>query len=149
MKLFRKNITQTRSAASDKAAGWIANRILKIQNKFANVLGKMSASWKTKQKLIFLYLISIVLGGLSVLAIIKPFDKKAQNNLSKPAAIRTPRLIPDENQNQVRITDEEIKKIHAFKQSLDSATKKKLLMQRPGLMDSLDIVEQIYYSQKK
>jgi hypothetical protein len=72
MKLFKRNTIQKKSVVSDKAAGWIANGILKLQNKFANVLGKMSASWKTKQQLIFLYLISIMLGGLSLMAIIKP-----------------------------------------------------------------------------
>lgn len=149
MKLFKKNIAQTNLAAGDKAAGWIANGILKVQNRFANVLGKMSATWKTKQQLIFIFLITIVLGGLSVMAIIKPFNKKAQNNLSKPAAIKIPMMLPDENDNQVRITYDEIKKIQVFKQSLDSAKRKKLLMQRPGLMDSLEMVEQLYYSQKK
>jgi hypothetical protein len=157
MKLFRKNSTQTRSAASDKAAGWIANGILKVQNKFATMLGKMSASWKTKQQLVFLYLVSIVLGGLSVTAIIKPFDKKAENNVSKPAAIKTPRMIPEEDRNSVTITDNEINKVHVFKHTLDSLSKtgdgkikvKNLLSRRPGLMDSLEMVEELYYSQKK
>src|SRR5665811_911915 len=86
MKLFKRNTIQTKSVLSDKAAGWIANGILKAQKKFANVLGKISASWKTKQQLIFLYLVCIVLGGLSVVAIIKPFNKNAPNSLNKPSA---------------------------------------------------------------
>lgn len=139
MKPFRKNITQTNLTVGDKAAGWIANGILKIQNRFANVLGKISASWKVRQQFIFLFVISAAFGGLSVMAVIKPFNK---NNLSKPDAIKTPRMIRDEN--QVRITDDEIKKVHAFKQTHDS-----LLSHRPGLMDSLARVEQLYYSQKK
>jgi hypothetical protein len=56
-------------------------------------------------------------------------------------------MLPEEN--SARITEDEIKRVHAFKESLDSITKKKLLIQRPGLMDSLDMVEQLYYSQKK
>ena len=108
MKFFKRNNARTKSPLSDKAAGWIASGILKAQNKFAKVLGKMSASWKTKQQLVFLYLVSIVLGGLSVTAIIKPFDKKAENNVSKPATIKTPRMIPDETQNSVTITDKKV-----------------------------------------
>jgi hypothetical protein len=146
MRLFKKNIAP---GAGDKAAGWIANIILRAQRKFANVLEKKSLTWKTKQQWIFLYMVCLVFGGLSVVAIIKPFDKKASNILSKPAAIKTPRMIPDDNQISPRITDDEIKRVHDFKQSLDSTTKKKLLIQRPGLMDSLDMVEQLYYSQKK
>ena len=48
MKLFRKNIIQTKSVLNDKAAAWIANGILKTQEKFANGLAKISYSWKTK-----------------------------------------------------------------------------------------------------
>src|SRR5438105_1946125 len=118
MKRFMK-----RSVPNDKAAGWIANGILKVQRKFADALGKVSATWKAKQQLIFLYLITLVLGGLSVIAIVKPFDKKAPNTIPKPAAISIPRAIPDENKNSVRITDHEISRVHQFKQMLDSLSK--------------------------
>ena len=148
MRLFKKN-NKKESVLTDKAAGWVANGILKVQQKFANALEKLSASWKAKQQWIFLYMVCLVFGGLSVVAIIKPFNKRSQNILSKPAAIKTPWMMPDENQNSVRITDDEIRQVHAFKQSLDSITKKKLSARRPGLMDSLEMVEQLYYSQKK
>ena len=156
MKLFRKS-NKKESGLSDKAAGWVASGILKTQQKFANALGKISASWKTKQQWIFLYMVCLVFGGLSTIAIIKPFNKKPRNNLSKPAAIKTVRSIPDEKAYTVRITDNEIQHVHAFKHTLDSISKtaegmikvKNLLASRPGLMDSLEMVEQLYYSQKK
>lgn len=154
MKLSKKNIGP---GVSDRAAGWIANRILMIQNRFADGLSKLSASWKTKQQWIFLYMVCLVFGGLSVVAIVKSFNKKPSNILSKPAAIKTPRMIPDENRNSVMITNNEIRQVHAFKHSLDSLSKteegkikiKNLLAHRPGLMDSLEMVEQLYYSQKR
>ena len=158
MKLFKRNTIQTKSVLSDKAAGLIAGGILKVQKKFANVLGQISASWKTKQQLIFLYLVCIVLGGLSVVAIIKPFNKNAPNSLNKPSAIKTPRNIySNEDQHSVRITENEIRQVHVFKHTLDSLSKtddgkikvNKLLNKRPGLIDSLEMVEQLYYSQKK
>ena len=136
-------------AIADKAAGRIAKGILKIQSRFASTLSKLSASWKTRQQWIFLYMVCLVFGGLSVVAVIQPFNKKASNVLSKPSAIRTPRMLPDENRNSVTITEDEFRKVHAFKESLDSVTKKKLLARHPGLMDSLEMVEQLYYSQKK
>lgn len=144
MKLFRKNAGH---AASDKAAGWIANSILKVQRKFANTLDRISGSWKTKQQWIFLYLVCLVFGGLSVMAIINPFNKKTQNGLSMPAAIKVPRNIHKES--SVRITENEFRKVQAFKRSLDSVSRKKIVEERPGLMDSLELVEQLYYSQKK
>ena len=156
MRLFKKN-NKKESVLTDKAAGWVANGILKVQQKFANALEKLSASWKAKQQWIFLYMVCLVFGGLSVVAIIKPFNKRSQNILSKPAAIKTPRMIPDENRNSVTITDNEIRQVHIFKHTLDSISKtndgkikvKNLLARRPGLMDSLEKVEQLYYSQKK
>jgi len=158
MKLFKRNTNQTNSVLSDKAAGWIANGILKTQKRFAIVLGKISSSWKTKQQWIFLYIVCLVFGGLSVVAIISPFNKNANNFLSKPSAIKIPKNIhSNRHGNGVNITHNEIKQVHVFKQKLDSLSKvrngktklNKLLSDRPGLMDSLEMVEQLYYSQKK
>lgn len=157
MKHFRKKNTEIKSQVSDKAAGWIANAILNTQKKFAVSLEKISASWKPKQQWIFLYLVCLVFGGLSFISIIKPFNKKTGNILSKPSAIKTPRMIPDDEQHAVSITDNEIRQVHLFKHSLDSLSKTadgkikvdRLMKRRPGLMDSLEMVEQLYYSQKK
>jgi hypothetical protein len=158
MKLFRKSISETKSVLNDKAAGWIANGILKTQEKFANVLDKISNSWKPKQQWIFLYLVCLVFGGLSILGITKPFNKKTQNILSKPSAIKTPiNIHSNYDLPSVIITDNEISQVHAFKHSLDSLSAtaegklkvNKLLNQRPGLLDSLEMVEQLYYLQKK
>lgn len=136
-------------ALADKAAGHIANFILGIQQQFANRLEKISVSWKVKQQWIFLYLVCLVFGGLSVIAIVHPFNKRGVNMLSKPAAIKKPFLIPEDKQQFSRITDAEIRQVNSFKQSLDSTAKKKLMASRPGLMDSLEMVEQLYYTQKK
>ena len=146
MRLFRKHNPETKTSTTDKAAGWIANAILKLQGKFADKLDMASASWKRKQQWIFLYMICVVFGGLSTVCVIQSFDK-SKKGLSKPAAIKVPRNIYKER--SVKITENEFKKVQAFKRSLDSASKKKLLEERPGLMDSLEMVEQLYYSQKR
>jgi hypothetical protein len=130
-------------AIADKAAGRIANIILRIQKKFAEVLGRKSKFWKAKEQWIFLYMVCLVFGGLSVVAVMRPFNKKSPVVVSRPATIKMPRMLPEEN--SARITDEEIKRVRAFKESLDSTTKNKLLIQRPGLLDSLEKVEQLYY----
>ena len=103
-------------------------------------------------------MVCLLFGALSILAITKPFNKKPQNILSKPAEIRTPRIIHSNHDlPSVIITDNEIRQVHAFKHSLDSLSAttegkvnvNKLLSQRPGLLDSLEMVEQLYYLQKK
>lgn len=137
------------------AAQKIAETILLVQKKFADAMYSITKKWKAKQQLIFLYMLCLVLGGLSVIAIIKPFNDK-KNFLEKPASIRLPKLIRP-NEDQGVITDKEITKIHLFKQRMDSLNKTKsgklkteqLFKRRPGLFDSLEMVEQLYYSQKK
>ncbi len=151
MKRFRKN----KNNIPDAAAGKIARAILSIQKKFADVMAKVSSTWKTKQQWIFLYLVCLVLGGLSVVAIIQPFRNK-NNILPKPSSIHLPKLLQPDKE-KVIITDNEITRVHAFKQRLDSLSKTKegkikvdkFFNQRPGLFDSLEKVEQLYYSQKK
>ena len=151
MKRFRKNKRNISEAAAGKIARWI----LSIQKKFADVMAKVSASWKVKQQWIFLYSVCLILGGLSVIAVIKPFRSK-KNILSKPTAIHLPKLLPLQKE-KIIITENEITRVHAFKQRLDSLSRtkegkikvEKFLNQRPGLMDSLERVERIYYSQKK
>ena len=144
MRVFRKHNPQRNAGATDKAAGWISAGIIKVQLQFAKVLGRTSRSWKAKQQWIFLYVICFVFGGLSIFSVIQSFKTKS---LSKVSAIKVPRSIHKES--SVRITDNEFRQLQNFKRSLDSVSKKKLLETRPGLMDSVEMVEQLYYSQKK
>jgi hypothetical protein len=149
MKLFKKNKNIPNAAARK-----IAGMILFIQNKFANAMDKVSASWKLKQQWIFLYLVCLVLGGLSVVAIIQPF--KSKTVLLRPTSIHLLKLL-QKQERKIIITDNEITRVHVFKQKLDSLSKTKegkikvdkFFNQRPGLFDSLEKVEQLYYSQKK
>lgn len=158
MKLFEKNTIQANSQISDKAAGRIANGILKTQKIFANALGKMANSWHTKHQWIFLCLVCLVFGGLSFVAVITPFNKKARSFLTKPSSIKIPRTIySNQDLHSIIITKNEIRKVYAFRHVLDSLSasiegKKKVnifLNKRPGLLDSLDMVERLYYLQKK
>ena len=126
-----------------KAAERIAGSILKVQERFAKVLGKLSSSWKIKQQWIFLCCVCVVFGGFSVLAVVGSFSKKGHAPLSRPGAIKAPAPLPDET-NLVKITDSEFKQIERFKDTLDKFSK-----DRPGLMDSIEQVEKLYYSQKK
>lgn len=139
----------------NSAAGKIAKGILTVQKRFADGMSAVTKKWKAKQQLIFLYLVCLVLGGLSIIAVIKPFNDK-KNTLEKPSSIHFPKLVQPK-EYKIIITDNEITKIHALKQRLDSLSKTKegklkteqLFKRRPGLFDSLEMVEQMYYSQKK
>jgi len=79
MKLFAKNKSQIN--IPDKAAAGIANGILKSQHWFATSLQSLTKSWKQKQQWIFLYLICLVFGAMSLVAIMGPFKTSGTSNI--------------------------------------------------------------------
>lgn len=125
----------------EKAAGKVAGVILKLQRSFASVMHKVSASWKKQHQLIFLALVCIPFIYFSIEAIRKPFQLKG--NEKKTGVMVTPKMIPVEDMPTV--TKEEFRKIQELKKSLDS----NIVRQRPGLMDSIALVEGLFYSQQK
>lgn len=141
MKLFKKYISD--GYLPDKAATSIANGILKSQRWFANNLERFTKKWKQKQQWIFLYAICLLFGGLSTTAIINSFKVSEKTKAIIPKSISIPKNIYNKD-NAYIITENEFKKVQEYKQ-----THPNLFKERPGLFDSLALIEQTYYSQKK
>ena len=141
MKLFSKNISN--SPITDKAANGIANGILKSQNGFARYMFSVTKNWKQKQQWIFLYLVCLFFGGLSIVAIVNPFKTKEQDKAIIPKFIFMPKSIHQLN-NEFVITENEFQQVQEYKRKYPNLQK-----ERPGLFDSLSLIEQVYYSQKK
>lgn len=141
MKLFRRNINQ--SIIQDKAATGIANGILKSQRWFASNLERLTKKWKQKQQWIFLYLVCLLFGGLSIIAVVNAFKVSATSKTIIPKSIAVPKNIYLDN-NSFLITENEFKQVQEYKKQHPN-----LLIERPGLWDSLTLIEQSYYSQKK
>ncbi len=141
MKLFKRNKSQLN--IQDKAATGIANGILKTQNWFAINLQQVTKNWKQKQQWIFLYLVCIAFGGMSIVAIVNSFkvSDKAKSIIPKPISIPGNTYKKDK---AFLITENEFQKVQEYKQ-----THPNLIKERPGLFDSLTLIEQVYYSQKK
>jgi hypothetical protein len=140
MKLLKKNISQTN--IPDKAATGIANGILKSQRWFANSLEGVTKKWKQKQQWFFLSGVCILFGGLSIAAIVNSFRQPANSKAIMPKAISIPKTI-QKNTNSYRITEKEFEQVQIYKQQHPD-----LIKERPGLFDSLALIEQSYYSQK-
>ena len=140
MKLFNKHIEQV--VLKDKAAGRIANAILKMQNGFANYLFAITKRWNQAHQWIFLILVCLILGGLSILAIVVPLQLNKNEKSIMPVTITLPQSIPFQKQEYI-ITETEIQKIQEYK-----SIHPNLQTENPPLFDSLKLVEQIYYSQK-
>lgn len=138
MKWFKKHST---SEVVDKAAQGIAGSILKMQKAFASSMEKFSAKWQRKHQLIFLAVVSVVFIVFSLRALVVPFS--GETKITNPGGIRKPATVSTDV--EPRITKEEFERIQAFKKSLDSNT----IKDRPGLMDSIQMVEALYYSNLK
>jgi hypothetical protein len=141
MKLFNRK--EGRVNIPDKAATGIANGILKSQRWFANTLESLTNKWKQKQQWIFLYTVCCLFGGLSIAAIVNSFKVPETTNAIMHKSITVPKNIYKEHKAFL-ITENEFQKVQEYKR-----THLNLIKERPGLFDSLALIEQLYYSQKK
>lgn len=141
MKTMNRQINK--EALTDKAANGITKGILKTQIGFEKLMRSLSKNWKGKQQWIFLYLVCLVFGGLSIVAIVNPFRVKDTNSSLIPKSIAVPKSI-HQQRNGFAITENEFKQVQEYK-----AKHPNLQQERPGLFDSLSLIEDVYYSQKK
>ena len=128
---------------SEKLAVCIAGVIIKLQHWFAKNLQTITKNWKQPQRLIFLYLICLIFGGMSMVIILQPFSssgvsKRLQINfIQKNNNYKPP-------QKGFLITKEELQKVQQYKLEHPNLGK-----EMPGLYDSLQLIEHAYYSQQK
>ena len=140
---MKKEVTKKNSEIlADKAANKIANFILCLQKMFATAMYKLSKNWQRKQQWLFLCTICLLFGGAGVISILKPVSG---NGLPKNIKAEKLTAYPQhEKESRILITEDEFKKLHRFKKD-----NPQIQQVRPGLFDSLGMVEQLYYSQKK
>jgi hypothetical protein len=141
MKLFKRKEGQVN--IPDKAATGILNGILKSQRWFANTLESLTNKWKQKEQWIFLYTVCFLFGGLSIAAVLNSFKVTENAKALKPKSITVPKNIYKEDKAFL-ITENEFQKVQKYKR-----THPNLIKEKPGLFDSLALIEQSYYSQKK
>lgn len=164
MWLYRKKRKTDNDASkitvSDKVAGRIAGAGIKMQQVFAKKMNTMFMNIEIKRLKVLLILFCICAGGYSIYLIAESIigpDKK-QNGF-KIQQMDVPKhydktgdesLVPE-----TYVDDETYKKIKQFRNYMDSLRQNKskeydsILQARPGLMDSVQMLEEIYYSQKQ
>ncbi len=123
----------------DKVAGKIAGFIIGIQTKISD---KMNRFKYLKLVLVFFCVLSAVLSGYFL---VDAFVSKPKAKI-KVDRIRSPRPIegPSEEMFDERIPDEIYYQIQSYKRYMDSTGE----MIRPGLADSMRILEEIYLQQQ-
>ncbi len=141
MKLLRRK--ESSAGAITKIASTIASAILKIQNCFATFLSRLSKNWRQKEKWIFLYLVCLVFGGLSFIAIAEAFKTSGPSKLIIIKSISLPKNIYKED-NKPFITEKEFQQVEQYK-----VEHPLLPGQNSSLYDSLEFIEQLYYLQEK
>ena len=140
MKLFKKHTPP--EVIKDKVANRIAHGILRVQSGFANYLFSITKRWNQRNQWAFLILVILILGGLSILAIVVPYQLTKNQTYIFPIPFTPSKTIPL-HQDEYTITENEFEKILEYKSAHPN-----LQVENPPLFDSLNLVEQIYYSQK-
>lgn len=141
MKFLKKNSSEIN--IRDKAANGLANGILKFQGWFATSLESLTKSWKQKQQWIFLCMICVGFGGLSIAAIVNSFKVSDKSKVITPKSISIPKNIYTEDKAFL-ITENEFQQVQEYK-----SKHPELIKERPGLYDSLSLIEQAYHLQIK
>jgi hypothetical protein len=162
MRLFKKQKKkiETGNAVSDKVAGKIARAGIIVQSKFANGMNKIFTGMNVKRLKLSLIIFCIGCGGYSVYL----FTDAIVNPAANQNAIRIEQaIVPkhfDKTGDEIistenNVDEETFNQIQQFKHYLDSLRQNKsylydsILTARPLLMDTVLMLEQIYYSQKQ
>ena len=124
----------------DKAAGFIADTILCLQHWFANNMKSISQKWEQQQQWIFLIGVCFLFGGLSIASIVNANNDPL--TMMVPEGITFPKNTFSGN-DVFLITENEFQKVLEYKRNDPN-----LQQERPALFDSLNLIEQSYYSQK-
>ena len=150
MRLFKKKILRSaqddKPSLQDKVAKRIAGFGIKVQTKFADGMNKIISGVSTGRMKVLLVIFCLFWGGLSVY-----FIGHAVFG-SKQPAIRVDRVhIPQhinkplDEEIENTVDEETYQQIQDYKKYMDSTHQ----VIRAGLLDSMNVLEQIYLSQQK
>lgn len=162
MRLFRRNKAKSdtgKSPVQDKVAKGIAGFLLSVQTKFASFMNARTNQLSVRAKRFWLVVFCLVFGGFSIHAFIGAFRSNENSSRSiKPAQVSVPKYYDQkEIDKDPFATENDMVRIGQFKKYMDSlqgsvkgkAVHDSILKARPGLMDSIQLIEQLYYSQSK
>lgn len=160
MKLFKRNKTDVteQHVWQDKAAVKIYKIIHEVQTGFASFMSKKLNHLSNKKRKTFFILLFILMGGLSVYQIVHGIiSKSAISNTVKIDKINFPIYAYESSIGRIEIPKKDYESIVSFRHYMDSLKKglngkyqyDSILQARPGLMDSVQVLEQLYLSQQK
>lgn len=133
---------------------------LRLQYKCANWLERKTAHLSRKSWIIILFFFTVLSGGFSIYLIVNSFSGNTIKGITITPITKPTNSVPLEEKPihlNATISKTEFKRIVHFRRYMDSLgrspTGKKrydsIVLYRPGLLDSIAIVEQYYHSQFK
>ena len=152
--------TVDKVTVSDKVAGKIAGLTIKLQQLFAEKMNRVFMKTDFKRLKIILIIFCIGAGGYSIYlianSVISPDKKQNSFEIQQMDVPKHFDETGDENLIPEAYVDEETwQEVKQFRNYMDSLKQKRrneydsILQARPGLMDSVQMLEQIYLSQKQ
>ena len=146
----------TRYASVKRMAAWFLGR----QRHCADMMQRKSERLSPTGKLVLLSLFCLSASSMSIYLVATSLSRKTNKVISVPA-IKTPAYTArtgDENtRSPVLISRQEFLRIERFRRYMDSLSRNvsgrlvydSIVKRRPGLMDSLALIEHMYQSQTK
>jgi len=151
--------SSTPHSISDTLASKVAGTCLGAQRKFASVMNKKCSNLNSRKLKALLLFFSLLAGGYSIYLTIDAVAGKQKDQKGFTVIqIDVPKHF-DKTGGEVMtdnyVDEETIYKIESFRQYLDSLKQNRrkqydsILQALPHLMDSLEVLEKLYYSQKQ
>lgn len=133
---------------------------LRLQYKFAHWLERKTVTWSRKSWILILIFFTILTSGSSIYVVVKSLSQSEANAIHIipiTKSIKGRKTDSKTEQLKRSISSSEFEKIIRFRRYMDSLVrsptgqkiKDSIIQCRPGLLDSLTIVEKYYQSQLK
>ena len=157
------NKKNKKGAAANKAPDLIAKNFdgfIKCQQNWSNWLHHKTEKVSARRKLIILILFCVLTCGYNLYLLTVTFSEKNLLNFSV-TALKKPEYASNSGNENTKaaaiIVEEQNKRIENFKRYMDSLARSptgntihdSILAIRPGLMDSISLIENMYQSQHK
>lgn len=163
LSLFRKRKTQSsvkENAAQERLANNIVSACIRFQQRWADFMQHHTERLSRNGKLIILSLFCLTAGSLSVYFIASSVMSRKASSITVIHFKQPPNAVKSGDENTkalVIVSEAEYIKILRFKLYMDSLARspsgkelyESILSERPGLMDSVLLIEKIYQSQNK
>ncbi len=154
MKPFTKNNKDDSQSGDQRIKGRFAERIDILKHQLANFLGRQSQKLSLRQQKRILLLAGILMGGISLALIIRPFQDSATHSFNIPKGMNAKAFIIPPRERNAMIAEEEYLMLLKFKSTLDSLHKTnrpvydEVLQGHAGLLDSINFLISIYSNRK-